>query len=217
MTLYAYGAWANARILETADAAHPEQFTADSDGCGSIRDTLVHTASVQWLWLERWRGTSPRELWDPADFPDVAALRARWEEVEEATSAYIATLREPDLARVVSYVNFQGETWAYPLWQQLLHQVNHATQHRSEAALLLTRLGYSPGWLDLLVYARRARDSDQRRRTRSERLRAPEAPNIARLKRPGSCACICRYGIAPGRTIALAIGATVRARPQAGR
>ena len=92
------------------------------------------------------------EFWDPADFPDVAALRGRWEEVEEATSAHIASLGEPDLARVVSYVNFQGETWAYPLWQQLLHQVNHATQHRSEAALLLTRLGYSPGWLDFLVY-----------------------------------------------------------------
>jgi uncharacterized damage-inducible protein DinB len=52
-------------------------------------------------------------------------------------------------------VNFQGEVWAYPLWQQLLHQTNHATQHRSEAALLLTRLGYSPGWLDLLVYVDR--------------------------------------------------------------
>ncbi len=150
--LYAYSAWANARILDTAVQLTPEQFTADGDGCGSIRDTLVHTASAQWLWLERWRGTSPRELWDPVDIPDVAALRTRWEEVEDATSAYIAPLRESDLERVVSYVNFQGETWAYPLWQQLLHQVNHATQHRSEAALLLTRLGRSPGWLDLLVY-----------------------------------------------------------------
>jgi uncharacterized damage-inducible protein DinB len=82
----------------------------------------------------------------------VAALRIRWDEVEAATAAYVATLCESDLARVVSYVNFQGETWAYPLRQQLLHQVNHATQHRSEVALLLTRLGYSPGWLDLLVY-----------------------------------------------------------------
>ena len=70
--------WANACILETADKLTPEQFAADADGCGSIRDTLVHTASVQWLWLERWHGTSPRELWDPADFPDIAALRARW-------------------------------------------------------------------------------------------------------------------------------------------
>ena len=150
--LYAYSAWANARILETAEQLTLEQYTTASDGCDSIRDTLVHTASAQWLWLERWRETSPRELWDPTDFPDVAALRPRWDEVEAATSQYVATLREPDLARVVSYVNFQGETWAYPLWQQLLHQVNHSTQHRSEAALLLTRLGYSPGWLDLLVY-----------------------------------------------------------------
>jgi uncharacterized damage-inducible protein DinB len=44
-----------------------------------------------------------------------------------------------------------------------LHQVNHATQHRSEAALLLTRFGYSPGWLDLLVYVDE-QSSDQRHR-----------------------------------------------------
>ena len=150
--LYAYSAWANARILDTAEQLTPEQFTTQGDGSGSIRDTLVHTASAQWLWLERWRETSPRELWNPAGFADVAELRIRWDEVEAATAEYVATLREPDLGRVVSYVNFQGERWAYPLWQQLLHQVNHATQHRSEAALLLTRLGYSPGWLDLLVY-----------------------------------------------------------------
>src|SRR5215213_10697842 len=102
--LYAYSDWANARILETAEQLTLAQYTTPSDGCDSIRDTLVHTASAQWLWLERWRGTSPRELWDPAEFPDIAALRARWLEVEEATAAYIAGLRESDLARVVSYV-----------------------------------------------------------------------------------------------------------------
>ena len=42
--------------------------------------------------------------------------------------------------------------WAYPLWQQMTHQVNHATQHRSEAAVLLTRHGRSPGGLDLLFF-----------------------------------------------------------------
>ena len=48
--------------------------------------------------------------------------------------------------------NTKGERWAYPLWQQMIHQVNHATQHRSEAAMMLTKLGHSPGWLDLLYF-----------------------------------------------------------------
>jgi uncharacterized damage-inducible protein DinB len=53
---------------------------------------------------------------------------------------------------VVEYLNTEGERWAYPLWQQMVHQVNHGTQHRSEVAMILTRCGYSPGWLDFLYY-----------------------------------------------------------------
>jgi len=64
----------------------------------------------------------------------------------------VAALTDADLARVVEYTNMQGERWAYPLWQQMIHQVNHATQHRSEAAVMLTKLGHSPGWLDLLYF-----------------------------------------------------------------
>jgi uncharacterized damage-inducible protein DinB len=40
-----------------------------------------------------------------------------------------------------------------PIWQMLVHVVNHGTQHRSEAAALLTGEGRSPGDLDLIDYA----------------------------------------------------------------
>jgi uncharacterized damage-inducible protein DinB len=152
-TLYAYGAWANARVLDAALALSPNQLViADSGGYGSVRDTLVHMAAAEWLYLERWRGRSPAALWDPAAFPDVAALRSRWGAVQMESRAFVDGITERDLERTVTYVNFQGETWAYPLWQQLLHQVNHATQHRSEVAAQLTRFRHSPGWLDFLVY-----------------------------------------------------------------
>lgn len=40
-----------------------------------------------------------------------------------------------------------------PYWQALAHVVNHGTQHRSEAAALLTAVGRSPGDLDMFDYA----------------------------------------------------------------
>ena len=37
-----------------------------------------------------------------------------------------------------------------PVWQMLVRVVNHGTQHRAEAAALLTAKGRSPGELDLI-------------------------------------------------------------------
>jgi uncharacterized damage-inducible protein DinB len=34
----------------------------------------------------------------------------------------------------------------------LTHVVNHGTQHRSEAALILTEIGRSPGEIDMIFY-----------------------------------------------------------------
>ncbi len=152
-TMYAYNAWANTRILETAAHVTAEQLLAGGGASfDSLRDTLVHTMSAQWVYLERWRGRSPQANLDPQEFADVASIRGRWDGIERDTQAYVAGLSDAQLARDVEYTNMKGERWTYPLWQQMLHQVNHATQHRSEAAVMLTHAGHSPGWLDFLYY-----------------------------------------------------------------
>src|SRR5438093_6454131 len=152
-SLYRYNDWANGRILDASARLTCEQLLEGGGASfDSVRDTLVHTMGAEWLYLERWHGRSPRASFAAADFPDLATIRARWQTIERDTQAFVAALTEADLARVVEYTNMQGERWAYPLWQQMIHQVNHATQHRSEAAVMLTKLGHSPGWLDLLYF-----------------------------------------------------------------
>jgi uncharacterized damage-inducible protein DinB len=152
-TLYQYSAWANGRVLDTAARLAPGQLTEGAGASfGSVRDILVHTMHAQWIWLQRWKGISPRTRLRPDDFPDLEAIRAHWVGLERETREFVEGLGEAELARVIRYTNTKDESWAYPLWQMLIHQVNHATQHRSEAAMLLTQMGHSPGDLDLLVY-----------------------------------------------------------------
>ena len=151
-SFYDYNAWANERVLDTATHLTPQQLVAPGGASfDSVRDTLVHTMNAQWLYLERWQGRSPLS-WPDQTYADLSGIRAGWDAIERDTRAFVAGLDDARLATIVEYTNMKGETWAYPLWQQMIHQVNHATQHRSEAAVLLTQLGHSPGWLDLLYF-----------------------------------------------------------------
>jgi uncharacterized damage-inducible protein DinB len=117
----------------------------------SIFDLLVHLVDLQRTWLARAQHTIAPPL-DPTAYSTLAALRDAWKNINEANRTYVAGLGADDLGEIVRYTNAKGEPQAYPRWQILLHQALHTAQHRSEAALLLSRLGYSTGWLDYLIY-----------------------------------------------------------------
>jgi uncharacterized damage-inducible protein DinB len=157
-SFYAYNHWANQRILTTAAAITLDQFLAPVGASfPSVRDTLVHTLSVQRNWLARFQQMpSPASL-EFADFPDLESITRYCQVVEAETQTFIITLNDSRLAEIVHYLNSRGEPNAYPRWQMMLHQVNHATQHRSEVAVMLTQFGHSPGWLDFLVYVDESR------------------------------------------------------------
>ena len=152
-TFDGYNTWANERILTTTAGLTPEQFVADGlASFSSVRNTLVHTMWAQWNWLQRWQGHPNPAPCEFAAYSDVASIRAQWTEIDRETHTFVEMVDDAALDNLLHYRNNQNQPMAYPLWQQMLHQVNHGTQHRSEVAALLTHYGHSPGLMDLIYY-----------------------------------------------------------------
>ena len=155
LTLYQYNTWANARILRTAANLTLEQFLAPASfSYGGLRGTLVHTLFAEWIWRRRWEGHSPTEWLMPKDFPDFEALRTRWAKEKKELMNFVENVSEAALDSTIHYRSTGGKPYQNTLWHLMAHLVNHGTQHRSEAAAMLTGFGYSPGDIDLIVYLR---------------------------------------------------------------
>jgi uncharacterized damage-inducible protein DinB len=151
--LYKFNNWANTRILKAASKLTTEQFLAPAlFPHGELRSTLTHTLLAEWIWRTRWQGGSPAARFKPEDFLNLDSLRARWLEEEKALDTFINSLNDETLHATFRYRTTNGESRENVLWQAMMHVVNHGTQHRSEAAAILTELGRSPGDIDLMLF-----------------------------------------------------------------
>jgi uncharacterized damage-inducible protein DinB len=145
--LFAYDRWATSRVLTVLDGLDPAVWTrtdvVDERGLGGI---LVHHLGASQRWRIAFESEGDAESPSPErePLPTIDELRERWEAEWAAVDAWLPTVTD----RFVGHVH-EG----IPIWQMLVHVVNHGTQHRSEAAALLTAEGRSPGQLDLINYA----------------------------------------------------------------
>ncbi|MEM7128448.1 MAG: DinB family protein [Chloroflexota bacterium] len=147
-TLIRFNYWANERILTTCEDISLDQFTravTPDPGWGSLRGILVHMLDTEYGWRTSLQAMEDIIL-DESDFPDVAALRARWEMEKAAWFGYVDSLTDESLNR--SY----GDENRFIVWQTIMHVAAHSIQHRSEAAFILTGYGHSPGELDFGIF-----------------------------------------------------------------
>jgi len=70
LLLYKYNQWTNKKILDAVAKVTPEQFLAPASfPHGGLRSTLVHALFAEWIWRNRWGGTSPTVRLMRDDFP----------------------------------------------------------------------------------------------------------------------------------------------------
>jgi uncharacterized damage-inducible protein DinB len=154
-TLYDYNAWANHRALSGAEKLSVEQITRPmGSSFSSVRDTLAHISGAEWIWLERFQGRSPGALPSTGQFPDLNALREHWLEQEQRLLNFVRGLTQSDLDRELEYKTLKFGVYRNPLWQSMLHVVNHGTYHRGQVTTLLRQLGAEPLLMDLMHFYR---------------------------------------------------------------
>jgi len=153
LTLYKYNQWANAKILNAAADVTHEQFLASASfPHGGLRGTLVHALFAEWIWRNRWEGNSPTYRLKPDEFPTFDSLHSRWMQEEALLMAFVENVTDGQLNQILQYKNTKGEPRQQILWKMMAHLVNHGTQHRAEAAALLTDFGCSPGDVDMIYF-----------------------------------------------------------------
>ena len=126
-----------------------------------LKDLILHIAEVEdgWLNLDIQRGSAVQEAFpliqnaqNSFAFANVAlaVLLTYWRSVEERTLAYLATLNEQELKRVVALHDAPTERYVLEglLWHVFLHEVRHTAQ----LCVLLRMQEIRPPALDLLFY-----------------------------------------------------------------
>lgn len=143
--LFAYDRWATRRVLAALDGLEPSVWArprvVGERGLGGI---LVHQLGAAQRWRHAFQDTGKSPEPEDEPLPTIEQLRDAWDAEWVAVDAWLPTVTEG----FVGYVHD-----GVPVWQMLVHVVNHGTQHRAEAAALLTAEGRSPGELDLINYA----------------------------------------------------------------
>lgn len=151
--LVAYHHWATGRLLGALGALPADALDQPVGGSfGTVRGLIGHVLGAEEVWIQRLHGHSPAAFPDLTSFSAVSDCQAAWDAVQAEQHAFISGLGSERLEAPISYINFRGEAWAYPLDAVLLHLVNHGTYHRGQLAHVLRQFGEVPPATDYLVF-----------------------------------------------------------------
>ena len=134
------------RVWDLIDTITDEQFLAeDGYSQGSIRNLMVHLASVDRRWLAGLKNLDDVGHLKQEDYRTRANAREAFENVVNDLSEYVLTLTEDMLNKPTDKVD-------RPQWQILLHLVNHGTDHRATVLQRLNELGVKTFPQDLVIW-----------------------------------------------------------------
>ena len=141
---FKYNLWANLRLLDACAQLSDAQLDATTKGTfGSVRETLMHLFAAEEGYVRALTGKIPTPpLADLTHFPDFDELRRR---AERSGKELITVAEQGELSQIL-YLD--GGIYEAPVIVVLIQTVNHAIDHRSQIATLLSQEDVMPPDLD---------------------------------------------------------------------
>lgn len=149
-----YHRWASLELLEAVMQLDPDRLSLDrSTSFKTIPQTLVHIYQADQVWFWRISGYAVNLAQVNKD-ANLQGLAARWGDLLDGYVTWAEGLRPEQWESAVQYKTSQGKDFTNPLWQIVLHVVNHGTAHRAQVVSMLRQSNVPPPNLDLINYYR---------------------------------------------------------------
>lgn len=153
--LLRYNDWANAEIVRASGPLTDGLLDRPFDmGRGTLRITLMHIWAGESVWISRWQGRTETPWPREEEKLPVSAIAERFAPVRRERDAFLATLKDADLARIVPYRDSKGGLFKALLGDMMTQMFIHSTHHRSQAVNMIRQTTGQTVELDYMMWLR---------------------------------------------------------------
>jgi uncharacterized damage-inducible protein DinB len=141
---HAWLRWLIGRTLGACDGlSHEELHRAFPIGIGSVHATLVHLAGAERIWICVLENDDAGVVMpQPADLPDLAAIRVHLAATRTRWDAYLARLTPAEFDRVVER-HRDGRVFRQKAGDAIMQVPTHALYHNAQLSFMFRSMGRS--------------------------------------------------------------------------
>ncbi len=137
-----YNYWANETLVKLIDKSITEEKldTTIISSFPSLRKTVYHIWDAEHIWIKRLNGESLLD-WPSKSFNgkfssgmDKMLLNSK------SFIEFVERSSDEELSIPFTYLNTEGKSFSNPIWEAVLHCMNHSTYHRGQVVTMMRQL-----------------------------------------------------------------------------